>query len=624
MSKIIHPDKWIPCDGIILEDNANLAVREPQNILVVAGPGAGKTELLAQKASFLLQTNLCPDSQKILAISFKKDAAENLKERVKRRCGSEFGNRFASMTYDAFAKSLLDHFRYALPEEYRPNSDYIIGDDTVIDLAFRQADYNNPYNLSPSKLRAAYDLMISKVQIPYANDGLGEKVWSSLLKGFNGNPACLTFKMISVLAEYIVRTNVKIRRALLCTYSHVFLDEFQDTTNMQYNLIKSCFESTDASITAVGDNKQRIMGWAGARITVFDDFQKEFCAQKTQLIMNHRSAPGLVELQRLMYESLQEESVRIKHSEKWNDQDGEIKLIVTDSETAEADIIADDIRGKISEGIHPRDICILCKQTPDVYTNNIINKLNEYGIRARVETDYQDLLREPVVALLVSFLRLSIERRRPDEWEDVNESLQYIYGISDIDNPNEYEKKQEELINCLNVCRDKITAITSDKELKLLIEKIMQFWDIPKIKAAYPAYMQGNYFEEIINKFIRLLWDEHEQCRDNWVNTLENFMGEKSIPIMTIHKSKGLEYETVWFVGLEDGAFWNFRNQPMEDRCVFFVALSRAKKYVNFTFCNNRQSLKYPKQSRKEINEFFQLLTTPGVAEVIKRIHDIK
>ncbi len=69
--KIIAPEKWIPCDGIVLEDNANAAVRTNRNVLVIAGPGAGKTELLAQKASYLFQTNICKDPQKILAISFK-------------------------------------------------------------------------------------------------------------------------------------------------------------------------------------------------------------------------------------------------------------------------------------------------------------------------------------------------------------------------------------------------------------------------------------------------------------------------------------------------------------------------------------------------------------------------
>ena len=81
--KIVIPDKWLPCDGITLEEAADTAVRCSDNhVLVIAGPGAGKTELLAQKAAFLLQTNQCKEPQKILAISFKTDAAQNLKERV--------------------------------------------------------------------------------------------------------------------------------------------------------------------------------------------------------------------------------------------------------------------------------------------------------------------------------------------------------------------------------------------------------------------------------------------------------------------------------------------------------------------------------------------------------------
>ena len=71
--KIVHPDKWLPCDGIILEEAANTAVRcSDRHVLVIAGPGAGKTELLAQKAAFLFQTNQCKEPQKMLAISFNK------------------------------------------------------------------------------------------------------------------------------------------------------------------------------------------------------------------------------------------------------------------------------------------------------------------------------------------------------------------------------------------------------------------------------------------------------------------------------------------------------------------------------------------------------------------------
>ena len=143
--KIVYPDKWLPCDGMILEEAANTAVRcSDRHVLVIAGPGAGKTELLAQKAAFLFQTNQCKEPQKILAISFKTDAAQNLKERVERRCGAEIKGRFVSMTYDAFAKSVLDHFKYALPEELRPAPDYLVNDSDIIDAAFRYIGYENP------------------------------------------------------------------------------------------------------------------------------------------------------------------------------------------------------------------------------------------------------------------------------------------------------------------------------------------------------------------------------------------------------------------------------------------------------------------------------------------------
>ena len=86
---------------------------------------------------------------------------------------------------------------------------------------------------------------------------------------------------------------------------------------------------------------------------------------------------------------------------------------------------------------------------------------------------------------------------------------------------------------------------------------------------------------------------------------------------MTIHKSKGLEYEAVYFVGLEDSAFWNFKNQPEEDRCAFFVASSRAKSEIMFTFCNYRFDIREHQQTHNEINEFFDLLKTPGMATII-------
>ncbi|NEE38094.1 UvrD-helicase domain-containing protein, partial [Streptomyces sp. SID7982] len=105
---------WRPAGIEDLEPAAWAALRDTGNVAVVAGPGAGKTEFLAQRASYLLQTGLCPWPQHILAISFKRDAAANLGRRVAARA-PEHASRFASMTFDAFTKGLVDRFALALP-----------------------------------------------------------------------------------------------------------------------------------------------------------------------------------------------------------------------------------------------------------------------------------------------------------------------------------------------------------------------------------------------------------------------------------------------------------------------------------------------------------------------------
>ena len=121
-SNWISKEDWYPASGFKLEVEAMNTVINDKNTLVVAGPGAGKTELLAQRACFLLQTNICKFPKKILAISFKKDAAENLKERVELRCGKELASRFESKTYDAFSKEIVDRFKNSLDESYRPSN----------------------------------------------------------------------------------------------------------------------------------------------------------------------------------------------------------------------------------------------------------------------------------------------------------------------------------------------------------------------------------------------------------------------------------------------------------------------------------------------------------------------
>lgn len=142
----VSRDDWVPQGVGGLEGRAWEALRETDSsILVTAGAGAGKTEFLAQKASYLLQTGICPAPKRILAISFKKDAAQNLAERVAKRCPRDQARRFDSITFDAFTKGLLDRFRPALPEPFNAPGTYQIVnpfrrdyDDLLSDMAITE------------------------------------------------------------------------------------------------------------------------------------------------------------------------------------------------------------------------------------------------------------------------------------------------------------------------------------------------------------------------------------------------------------------------------------------------------------------------------------------------------
>ena len=613
--KSIKPEDWMPDAGITLEEAADQAVRSSHHVLVIAGPGAGKTELLAQKAAYLFQTNNCKAPRKILAISFKKDAAENLKERVEKRCGSDVKDRFTSLTYDAFAKRILDHFLYALPEDTRPLPNYAVNDNEIVDAAFVKAGYNNPYTLSSSKLKAFYDATLGGVSLPLYGDSLGVKAWRYLLKGFDGRPAALTFKMIGLLADYIVLTNPIIVKALQLTYSDVFLDEFQDTTAFQYAFVKHCFMPSSTRIIAVGDNKQRIMLWAGALRGIFRIFDYEFMPDRQRLVRNYRSAPKLVLLQKEMYNTLKEKKTEVVPSEKWASDAGEITLFIAEDEKLEALAVVEDIKKQLSEGVEPKDMCILCKQKPQDYSPSIIAELEKHGIRARIETEYQDLLTEPIVELILNILSCAINRKQPQKWEQVVAAVMDLWNVDTTQGNTSYEQVQDCLYQLVEQVGVDMKSEVSVEMFQTLIQRIRALLDDAHLKAYFPEYQQGNYLEEQLDIFIKLFSCELIKTGD-WTLAIESFSGLHSIPIMTIHKSKGLEFSAVYFLGLEDSAFWSFATQPEEDRCAFFVALSRAKKAVAFTFCNQRTNFKYPQQSHKAINEFFELLQKPGIAEV--------
>lgn len=608
---MVKSEEWFPKGDIILEETALGAVKDVTNCLVIAGPGAGKTELLAQKLDYLFSTNKCVSPKKILALSFKTDAASNLKERVKKRYGDEYASRFTSLTYSAFEKRILDQFRDVLAEDIRPSRDYLIEDwDTIKELLSMNGSNVNGWRMSYIR---------NFVENIILNDGNAHKLKKDLLKGTQDNKPVLLYRQITKLSTQIIATNEYIRKALQMTYDFVFLDEFQDTTYAQYNLLKTCFLGSSCKLTAVGDNKQAIMRWAGANPDIFPDYIRDFNSNEYQLLMSHRSVPKLVEFQKEVHQILNSNHSSIQTNNYPEFQEGEIILFEFENESLEAELIASDIESKIQGGIRPSEICILAKQKVDDYSSKLITTLNSKGLKARIENEYQELLKDPTCNLLLDLISCSQGKRDPLIWENISNFYGNINGIDEFTDEFTDElilaKSYNEIDNIVSDITYLISNFIPNEESMLeLIDCIIEKIDEKRIISNFSTYNGKSDLDIIVKNFSKLLYIEYSQTQGEWLDTVSSFKGENSIPIMTIHKSKGLEYEVVYFLGLEDSAFWSFNDQPEEDKSAFFVALSRAKSHLIFTYCKLRNN---SPQNNRNVNEIYSLLTQSNLVDVI-------
>lgn len=604
----ISINEWKPSDGLILEPTALGAVNDLNNSLVIAGPGAGKTELLAQKACFLLETNCCVNPSKILAISFKKDAAANLKDRINLRLSKSLESRFISQTFDSFAKSILDRFIHSLPEEFKPDPNYEIAENQNVFVQVFSKCGKNLYN---SRTRKEHIDNLTKKRLENVT-GIYKDVWNKLLKGDGDIKPTLNFQMISVLAVYILETNPLILKSLRKTYSHVFLDEFQDTTRLQYALVKVCFYNSGASITAVGDHRQRIMLWAGAKPDIFNSYKKDFNSQEYTLVMNHRSAPRLLEIQKVVNNYLQDVPFTPMPNTKWAENEGVAEIWYFKNSITEAEHIAERINQLINDQQIPhRDICIIVKQSVQQFSDEIVEVLDKVNIQARNEAKFQDLLKEDIVLLILNTLKSAMDVRDSDAWSFIWEAKIFFEGKSVTVNPLIIDELRKKLKIMLRIVKNRLKKITHQEELNILLMDIVDFYDVKKIRKHYPQYLQGQYINKLREDLTDYLY-QYYLSKNDWIAAIDSFQGNDSIPIMTIHKSKGLEFDVVFFVGFDDNSFWSFSNQEDEDKCTFFVGLSRSKRYLYFTFSESRFGRH---RTNSNISILYQMLKESKIVE---------
>lgn len=521
-------EQWQPSEGIKPTDELMAIITCDKSVSVLAGAGAGKTEVLAQKANYLLQTGKCIWPKRILCLSYKKEAQENIRDRVVSRCGKK-SERFDSFTFDAFCKSILDRFKDILPEEKRPDNGY--------DIVSKPKDCNGKDKLS--------------------------------------------FDLIRKLSLDILSERDDIANLFSFSYSHVFIDEFQDTRADQYNIIRLLFKDKSTQLLAVGDINQSIMLWANASPTVFQDYGKDFHSENKLLMQNFRANEEIQDVLRCFVHFVQDEINFLPMTRNVEN----CSVLYYKNEITEADDITKRIEGFISSGIKEKEICILTKQLSAQYTQKLRDKLTARGIRNLDMTELQDYLKEPLGKIFSALFKV-YSSRSPSGYSELCE---LYLALHNIERGNEKEEIMiRDLSEKISINRMKVGRSSSPDLILSCIKDIIDFFGVKKMTGRWSQYKSKAFWEK--------LWmnlEHHLRYTISVTSTVAEaagmFSAENSIQVMNIHKSKGLEYKVVILLGLEDQAFWNYKKAKFENDCAIYVALSRAKEHILVTSSGYRE-----------------------------------
>jgi UvrD-like helicase C-terminal domain len=245
------------------------------------------------------------------------------------------------------------------------------------------------------------------------------------------------------------------------------------------------------------------------------------------------------------------------------------------------------------QNVEPHDIAILVRMHANEVEADLARAFTDHGLRLRNEARnvgdiaIQDLLGEELTAVCLPLLRLGATNRSADDWNATLTNMRFLKAVDPADDL-QLQKLQDQLSKFIRELRRSMRDIDPDAESAATVaQAVIDFIGIPVLRQAFPAYQRAQDFDRVREGLVTLL-RECAEAADDWQETLDKFEGLGQIALMTIHKSKGLEFHTMIFYGLDNQTWWSLTPNRTEELNSFFVAFTRAKQRAFFTFCTER------------------------------------
>jgi len=610
-------------------------------MLILAGAGSGKTKVLTTKVAYLIEEkNIDPNN--ILAITFTNKAAKEMKERIfKLEGNSAFYIQIS--TFHSFGLKILKENCELLG--YEKNFTILDSDDSLSIIKKIMKELNidaNKYN--PKAIKNVISNNKNEIIDPekyslYVNtdfDEIALEVYRKYEKSLKINNA-VDFDDLLILPLKLFNNNPGVLQKYQEKYKYVFIDEYQDTNEPQYILSKM-ISAKYKNITVVGDADQAIFTWRGANYKNILNFEKDYKDAKVVLLEeNYRSTKTILNAANNV---IKNNKVR-KEKNLWtqNEEGSKITYYKAFDEKDESNYVVNEIKKLMEKGVNPKDICVLYRANAQsrtveeaFLTSNIsYNIVGSYAFYNRKEIKdliaYLKLIynNKDDVSLLriINYPKRGIGNKAIENLAIKSNVLdKSLYEVIDSGKELEFKnmieeiKKEEShltLTELIDMVLDKSgmkKSLEDEKSIEadIRLENLEEFKSIAKAMEINEGIVS---LEELLDK-LALVSDVSEQKNDN----------EDKVTLMTMHAVKGLEYDYVFVVGVEEGLFphsnsLESNDELEEERRLCYVAITRAKKKLYLI--NARSRILYGKVSSNVPSRFINEISDEYIETIGKK-----
>lgn len=598
-------------------------------MLILAGAGSGKTKTITSRLAYLLSQGIPASS--ILTLTFTNKAASEMRDRAL----SLIDDKSHPPLLCTFHKFGLLFLKFNMEKLGRKNSFVVIDNDDKKRI-IKSFGIDIPVGLVANEISRYKNSLMSPADAWSKAEQPNYKKIANLYERYEKYIAdnnLVDFDDLLVLPYKILDENEELCKETSQRYQYIMVDEYQDTNDLQYRLIRKLC-STHSNICVVGDDDQSIYGWRGANIKNILDFKDDFDNTKIiKLENNYRSTTNILKAANELIEHNRSRLGKILRSTKG---EGEaISIIESHDEKNESAIIAKRIRVLINKGVSPRSIAVLYRI--NALSRSLEEGLNREGIPYSMVGGVKFYERAEIKDL-ISYLRIianpnddfSIKRiiNRPKRGlgkvtidkilKGAYENHLSIYGY--------ITTKQDELKSlvskkCFNALGKFIEILqrlieVSHEATYNVIDELESLYGVKKHYEQLPDSLDRvSNIDEFYGLFRDLIKQNPQMSIDEFLNDLalqsdQDSIDSESISIMSIHASKGLEFSHLFVIGMEEGflPLVGDGSDIEEERRLGYVAFTRAKEELTLGYSHSR----FYKGRRTELSKS-RFLTESGV-----------